>query len=608
MERLSLHTSDWIVIALYLAFAMAVGLKVREKAEADRESYFLAGRSLPWWWAGLSIAATTFAADTPLAVTGIVADRGLSGNWMWLSWIGVHAAVVVYFAARWSRSGVLTDAELIQLRYSGRSAALLRWIRAMLFGVVYNCIILGWVLRAMVKIVTPFFHWDAWLPGAVSALAMIWPEGSPLGTPSEGMTIIALLGVVGFYSSLGGIRGVIFTDLIQLGIAMVGSIWLATAAWSKVGGSAELVKKLGALYGGGHDYLDLFPSFESGWAHTLGIGAFTFGTYLLVQSYANIPADGGGYLMQRLNATKSPKDARRASMLFVLLQYVLRSFPWFVVAACALVLIPLGQEHTALGGAAAEVAGDRELAYPVLMADLLPPVVLGLMVTSLLAAFMSTVDTHINWGASYIVNDVFLSVRPSASDKAQLRVARAAVVGFALLAVVVSLHIETIEQAWRWVAALGAALGVPTVLRWLWWRVNATGELLAMLFGLGTAGVLLFGTDVGYEVRLVAISGASVVGLIAGILAGPRTAAREVDQFVRKVKPLGFWPGRPPKEGTRQILLVGFTWGALIVGVIAMLTAMHRLLFMSRTAAALGLGAVGVALFWLAGRMSDEAA
>lgn len=607
MQRLALHTGDWIVIGLYLAFALAVGLKVREKAESDRESYFLAGRSLPWWWAGLSIAATTFAADTPLAVTGIVADRGLSGNWMWLSWIGVHAAVVVYFAARWSRSGVLTDAELIEVRYSGRSASLLRWVRAMLFGVVYNCIILGWVLRAMVKIVTPFFHWDVWLPGAVAALATIWPEGSPLGTPSEGMTIIALLGVVGFYSSLGGIRGVIFTDLIQLGVAMIGSIWLATAAWWKVGGTTALVQKLGSLYGGDHVYLDLFPSFESGWVHTLGIGAFTFGTYLLVQSYANIPADGGGYLMQRLNSTKSPKDARRASMLFVLLQYVIRSFPWFVVAVCALVLIPIGQEHAALGGAAAQVAGDRELAYPVLMADLLPPVVLGLMVTSLLAAFMSTVDTHINWGASYMVNDVFLALRPWASDKAQLRVARSAVIGFALLAVFVSLHIDTIEQAWRWVAALGAALGVPTVLRWLWWRVNAAGEILAMIFGLGTAAVLLLGTDVAYEVRLVAISGASVVGLLAGVLVGPKTAAHKIEGFIQKVQPLGFWPGRAPKQATRQLLQVGFTWCALVIGVVAMLTAAHRLLFMSRTGAAFGLGAAGIALFWLAGRMSDEA-
>lgn len=596
MDRLALHPGDWAVIGLYLVFALIVGLLVREKAGSSRESYFLAGRSLPWWWAGMSIAATTFAADTPLAVTGIVASRGLSGNWIWLSWIGVHAGVVVYFAARWNRSSVVTDAELVTIRYSGRPASVLRTVRSLLFGVVYNCIILGWVMRAMAKIVMPFFRWDVWLPGLTTALASIWPESSPLGSPSEGLTIIALLSVVGFYSSLGGIRGVVLTDVIQLGMALLGSIFLAVQAWTHVGGRAGIVGGLNALYGPGHGYLDLLPSTDTGWLNSVGIGAFAFGLYLIVQSYANIPADGGGYLMQRLNATKSSRDARRASMLFILLQYLLRTMPWFVVAVCALILIPLGQEETALEGMAGAVGADRELAYPMLMAYLLPPVILGVMVTSLLAAFMSTVDTHINWGASYIVNDVFCRLWPAASDRAQLRVARGAVLVFVVLAVLISLQIDTIEQAWKWVAALGAALGVPTALRWFWWRVNAAGELCAMAVGLAAAAMLSASTELSYEARLIVISAASVVGLAAGMVLWPGEPAEIIRKFTSLVRPLGFWPDRSPGAGAREVANVVLRGCALVAGVVAMLFAGHRLLFVGGVGASAGLGLAGVLL------------
>ena len=595
MERLALAAADWIVIGLYLALALAVGLLVREKASASKESYFLAGRSLPWWWAGLSIAATTFAADTPLAVTGIVARRGISGNWLWLCWVGVHAALVVYFAARWSRSGVLTDAELIGLRYDGPLAGFLRGTRALVFGVVFNCIILGWVLRAMVKISTPFFHWAEWTPGLVAAIAMVWPEGTALGSPSDGLTIIVLLAIVAFYSSLGGIRGVVITDLVQLGVAVGGSVWLAAAAWQQVGGGAGLSEGLVAIYGAEHQMLDLFPSADGGWIDGIGISAFAFGVYLLIQSYSNVAADGGGYLMQRINATPTDGDARKAAMLFLIIHYVVRTLPWFVVATVALVLIPIGGEATALDGAGAMVAGDREMAYPVLMAALLPPVVLGLVVTSLLAAFMSTVDTHLNWGASYMVNDVLLPLSPSAPTRTQLIVARVSVVGFALLAVFVSFHIDTIEQAWKWVAALGAALGVPTILRWLWWRVNAAGEIGAMAAGLIAAAVLALGTELPYELRLIGISGASGAGMLAGILLGPATASDRVAHFVATVQPLGVWPGRQLGPAVGEIARIAAQTLALAAGIIAVLAAGHQLLFAGSVAAALLLAAFGVA-------------
>lgn len=586
-EVLALHTIDWAIIGLYLALAMVVGLWVTKQAGSGVRSYFLADRSLPWWWAGASIAATTFAADTPLAVAGIIATKGVSGNWIWLAWMGVHAAVVVLFAESWSRSGVITDAELIAKRYSGRSASVLRTARAGLYGIVYNAIILGWVLRAMVAIASPFFHWDAWFPDFMHAFALFWPANSPLGTPSDGLTIVLLLALVVVYAGLGGIRGVIVTDLVQLGFALVGSVWFAWQAWSAVGGREGLTDGLSRLYGPEHGYLDLFPSMPG----ATGIAFVLFGMYMMVQSYANVPADGGGFLMQRLNATRSPADARKASLLFLVLQYPLRVWPWLVVGLAALVLIPIGSEGTALGGVGASVAGNREQAYPVLMGVLLQPGVLGLMVASLLAAFMSTVDTHMNWGASYIVNDIYLRLSPKASVRRQIRVARLAVLGFAVGAVAVSFQIETIEQAWKWVAALGAALGAPTALRWVWWRVNAAGELAAMAAGLVTVLALNW-VPWPYETELLVIAGASMLGLAAGMLWGPPTAPATIRDFVTDIAPIGFWPGTCVRSGARALAITAMRWTGVVGGTIALLVGVHRMLL---------LGQYAIGLAWLAG-------
>lgn len=576
-----LQPVDWAIVGAYLVLVLVVGTMLRKRAGTSKESYFLADRSLPWWWAGASLAATTFAADTPLAVTGIIAERGFSGNWVWLSWLGVHAGVVVLFATMWNRSRVLTDAELVALRYSGRGAKVLRALRTGLYGLVFNCIILGWVLKAMVKIVTPFFHWDVWMPGVVADLSRVLPALGGAGGASDMITIAALVTLVGFYSGLGGIRGVILTDLFQLAIALVGSFWLAIAAWSAVGGAPGLSEGLTRLYGAEHRTLDFFPS-GSGWFGTLEMGALAFGMYLVVQSYANMPGDGGGYLMQRLNTTPNAREASRASLFFLVLQYLVRTWPWFVVGAAALVLIPLGGEATALGGAGAIVANDRELAYPVLMGHLLPPAALGLVLMSLLAAFMSTVDTHINWGASYVVNDMLLVLRPHASRRTQLAAARGAVVVFALLAVIVSFQIDTIAQAWQWVAALGAALGLPTMLRWVWWRVNAAAELGSMIAGITTAVVLAVATDLSYESRLIITAALGFAGMMAGILLGPQTDPDVLRAFVKRVHPMGFWPGSSAAHGARQIALLAGRWALVVGGVIGVLLGTHRALFFAQ--------------------------
>ena len=573
----TLHAIDWLIIGLYVALAMGVGMAFKRRAGRNRSSYFLAGRALPWWWVGASMAATTFAADTPLAVAGIIADKGLSGNWLWIPAIGVHAAVFILFAANWSRSGVMTDAELIRLRYSGGSAYALRWCRAGL-QLIQNCVVLGWVLRAMVKVSSPFFLWHEWFPGFMAGVEAVWPTGTALGNASEGMTILVLLLIVGFYSTLGGLRGVVLTDLAQLSLALIGSTWLAVCAWRAVGGRSGLLDGLTALYGPGHAYLDWFPTPGSGWLGAVGVSAAIFGLYIVVQSFSNMSADGGGYFMQRLNAANSPEAASRATLLFLMIHYMVRVWPWFVVGLVALVLIPLGNEAASLNGAGALVAADREMAWPVLMAYLLGPGWLGIVLTSLLAAFMSTVDTHINWGASYLVNDVWLVLRPTASDREQMRVARSAVILFVLLAIVVSTRIDTIAEAWKWMATLGAALGLPTLLRWLWWRVNASGEIGAMIAGLSVGTVLALLTDVPYEIRLIWVATASLAGLLAGMFLGPPTEPWKLKQFVDTVQPFGAWPYAHPRGG-RAVLRLAGSWAAVVGGVLLLLYVGHQGLF-----------------------------
>lgn len=592
----TLHLGDWLVMGLYMLLALSVGFAMKSRAGTDRRSYFLAGRSLPWWWVGASMAATTFAADTPLAVTGIIAAKGLSGNWLWLPVMGIHAAVFVLFAANWSRSGVVTDAELICLRYSGQPAVILRWCRTGL-QLLTNCVVLGWVLRAMVKIASPFFLWEQWWPSGMAWLEPIWPEGTALGSPADGLTIIVLLLIVGCYSTLGGLRGVVLTDLVQLGLALLGSVWLAVCAWQAVGGRAGLLAGLSTQYGTDHLYLDLLPTPGAGWLGAVGVSAGLFGLYLMVQSYSYLSADGGGYFMQRLNAARSPRDAQKGALVFLVIHYLTRIWPWFVVGLAALVLIPLGQESDSLGGAAAWATGDREMAWPVLMAHLLKPGWLGLVLVSLLAAFMSTVDTHINWGASYIVTDVWLVLRPTASDREQIRVARTTVLLFVAVAIGVSFQISTIEQAWKWIAMLGASLGLPTLLRWLWWRVNATGEIAAMLSGMLAGTLLALRTDLPYEIRLLWIAAASASGLVVGMFVGPRTDPECLHRFVAQVRPLGRWPQSQTVTHGR-VLATLLRWAAVVAGTLLLLIAGHQMLFTGQWMWALGAGVAALGCLW----------
>ncbi len=362
-----------------------------------------------------------------------------------------------------------------------------------------------------------------------------------------------------------------------------------------------MLASLERLYGENHLYLDLFPTPGAGWLEAVGISAGLFGFYIIVQSFSHLSADGGGYFMQRLNAARSPRDAQKGALLFLIIHYLIRVWPWFVVGLAALVLLPLGRETEHLNDLGALVAPDREMAWSVLMAQLLSPGWLGVVLVSLLAAFMSTVDTHINWGASYIVNDFWLALRPTASDREQIRVARMAVLVFALLAIVVSFQIQTIEQAWKWIAMLGAALGLPTILRWLWWRVNATGELLAMLAGMSVGCALALWSPLPYEMRLIGIAVASAIGLTVGSLFGPPTDRAHLQQFIGQVQPTGRWPMRQwSQETSRQVLVQTLSrWAAIVAGTFLLLFVGHQILFTGQWFQPLIAGLVALVCLWV---------
>jgi len=537
---------DWAIVGGYLVLTVAAGVLVSRRAGRSMEDYFVAGRNLPWWWLGTSMVATTFAADTPLVVSGLVANYGIAGNWFWWSWGIAHVTMAVFYASLWRRAHVVTDAELLELRYAGRPATVLRGFKAIFFAIVINGIVLGWVIRAMSKISAPFVHWETWLgPDLFARLQSVWPQWLLFGTLGDTLTVLVLFGLITLYSSMGGIRGVILTDLMQFLLAIVASVIFAVLAVRAVGGMGGLLDGLRSRYPDAHQILAFVPRSGSAW-----LPLQVFFIYLAVQWWAQYFADGSGYLAQRLSTARSDAHAEGGALWFCVANYGLRTWPWVLIGLVGLVVFPLAASG-GMGGAGADiVSADREMAYPVLMATLLPAGLLGLMFASLLAAFMSTVDTHINWGASYMVNDVYQRfLRPSASERELVNVSRLTVVGIALLAILVASQITSVEKAWKLFVALGAGLGLPSMLRWVWWRVNAYTEIVGMITAIATAAVLyLVFPGARDEYILVGIVGVSMpAALIATFLTRPEPEDH-LRAFVRRVQPPGWW-GRLAEPG-----------------------------------------------------------
>ena len=507
---------DWLLLASYLVLTLMLGLWLarRNSGEAD---YFVAGRRLNGWLAGASMAATTFSIDTPLYVAGLVGARGLAGNWEWWSFGLAHVAMAVVFAPLWRRSGVLTDAAFTELRYGGAAAAWLRGIKAFLLAVPVNCIGIGYAFLALRKV--------------VEALGLVSGQPAALGLTDTVWLLMVVALLVMSYTVAGGLWAVVVTDLVQLVLALAGAVAVAAAALHAAGGMTALLEQLQALQR--PELLSLVPWTwdDSGfrWLQGSGISIPMFTAYIAVQWWSFRRSDGGGEFIQRMLATRDEHQARLAGWVFLVVNYLLRSWLWIVVALAALVLLPAG--------------ADLELGYPTLAVQLLPPVALGLVVISLVAAFMSTVSTSVNWGASYLTHDLYQRfVRPSAGPRELLLVGQLTTVLLLVLGVITALISDSIGTVFRLVIAIGSGPGVVLVLRWFWWRVNAAAELSAMLcgffVGVFTSVVPLVRIE-DYGVRIAVITGLSAVVWLAVMLSTPPESDAVLERFVRTVRPPG---------------------------------------------------------------------
>ncbi len=438
---MTLTAVDWVVIVLYFVLSVAIALLYSRRAGASADEYFLSGRAVPWWLAGTSMVATTFAADTPLAVTGLTVKYGIAGNWLWWCMVMSGMLTVIFYARLWRRAGVMTDAEFAEIRYSGRPAAFLRGFRACYLALAINSIIIGWVTAAMAKIV-----------------------GMTLGV-GKWQATLGLFVLTALYSTLSGLWGVLVTDFFQFVLAMLGCIALAVFALGAVGGMAGLLDTLHARYPDGAP-LNFIPALDSAW-----MPALTFFVYLAVNWWASwypgAEPGGGGYVAQRILSTKNERHALLAALWFNIAHYALRPWPWIIVALVSMVLYP---------GLA-----DPESGYVKVMVDLLPPFWRGFLIAAFFAAYMSTISTQLNWGASYLVNDVYRRFWAAGrSERHYVAAGRVATLVMMVISGIVTLNISTVEGAWKFLLAIGAGTGLVYLLRWYWWRVNAWSEVSAM--------------------------------------------------------------------------------------------------------------------------------
>jgi solute:Na+ symporter, SSS family len=500
--------SDWLIILLYFVASAAIGLAYTRKASQSLDEYFVSGRALPWWLAGTSMVATTFSADTPLVVSGLVARYGVAGNWLW--WNGAISGIltVFFFARLWRRAGVLTDLEFAELRYGGKPAAALRGFRALYLALPINLIIMGWVTRAMVTVLEISLAINPW------------------------KAAILLFAITAAYTIFSGLWGVVVTDTFQFVVKMGGVIVLAVIAVKSVGGLDAVTRAAEAHFGSHEAAFGVLPPTDKAW-----LPVSTLLVFLSVQWWAawypGAEPGGGGYVAQRILAAKDERHGLLATLWFNIAHYALRPWPWIIVGFVALIRYP---------GLA-----NPEEGYVRVMVDVLPSPLRGLLVATFAAAYMSTIGTHLNWGASYLVNDVYLRfIKPGASDRARVMASRIATVVLMLLSLVVMAYLKSVEQGWKILIGLGAGTGLVFILRWYWWRINAWSEISAMAASFVTSITLyLYGVDSANtssgdyaKAMLITTGVTTAVWLAVTMLTQPESEA-VLDRFYRRVRPGG---------------------------------------------------------------------
>ena len=555
---------DWVIVVLYFAASALIGLLYARRAGTSTQEFFLSGRNLPWWLAGTSMVATTFAADTPLAVTELVARHGIAGNWLWWNFVLGGILTVFFFARLWRRAGVTTDVEFVELRYSGRPAAFLRGFRAIYVGVFLNCIIMGWVNLAMGSILEGMF-------------------GIPHGDVA--IYVGLALALTAGYAALSGLWGVAVTDLFQFLLAMAGCIVLAVVvlALPDIGGISGLQEKLPSW---AFRFTPVLGEGAATGTGALALGAGAFAAFVGVQWWASwYPGSepgGGGFVAQRMMSARNERHSVLATLWFMLAHYCIRPWPWILVGLASVVLYPdLGPE-------------EKRLGYVFAMRDYLPTGLRGLLVAAFFAAYMSTVATQLNWGASYIVNDFYSRfVRRGQDERHLVRISRVTTIVIMLLSLAVTSGLETISGAWAFILEAGAGLGLVLILRWYWWRVNAWSEIAAMITPIGTLAVLRYATAVEFPQSLFIIVAVTTAVWVAVTFLTPPTEARVLELFYRRVHPGGRgWrrvaarvPDVAPDRGMGGLVAA---WGLGVVLIYAALFGLGRLI--------LGEAGIGVAL------------
>src|SRR5579863_2184037 len=536
---MTLTSPDWVVIVGYLLVNLLIGLYYRRRASGNTEEFFISGRDVSWWLAGTSMVATTFAADTPLLVCGLVARQGIAGNWIWWGSCVGGMMTVFFFARYWRRAEVLTDVQLVELRYGGKPAAFLRGFKAVYLGLFMNCFILGWVTQAMVSIITvllgPVIAQGRVLQLSIAGHTFQHTLGDPRYT-SVLICIFILIPFTGLYTFIGGLWGVLVTDLFQFALKMTMIIVLAWIAVAKIGGMALLKVQLSHVDSVARQsgettgsILSFFPSFHLGWTTDAlwTLPVITFALYLAVQWWASwypgAEPGGGGYVAQRMFSAKDEKNSLGATLWFNIAHYAMRSWPWIITGLVAVaVYSPHGGLHPS-----AEFAAEPEKGYVMVLRDFLPPALRGLMIAAFLAAFMSTVGTQLNWGTSYFINDFYRRfVVRNGTEKHYVFVSKLFIVLLVILSGYTAAHITSIQSAWQLLLGMGAGTGGVLMLRWYWWRVNAWSEISAM--------VAAFVTSVSLALITTAVT--TIVWLVVTLVTPPESDERLL-KFYRRVHP-----------------------------------------------------------------------
>jgi SSS family solute:Na+ symporter len=579
---MTLSAIDWAIVAAYFLFSTGVGLLFTKKGGESLNEYFLSGRNVPWWLAGASMVATTFAADTPLVVTGLVAAHGVAGNWLWWNMVMSGMLTVFFFARLWRRANVMTDVEFAEIRYSGGPARFLRGFRAIYLAIPINLIILGWVTRAMIKILT-----------------------ISLGvSPVLAVGICFVITVI--YAVAAGLWAVLWTDLIQFVVKMAAVIILAVYSVRAVGGIAIMKTKLAEHFGSGDAALSVMPvSFSGGGFHAYAwMPLLALGTFLSVQWWAawypGAEPGGGGYIAQRIFSAKTERDGVLATLFFQVAHYALRPWPWIVTGLCTVILYPN--------------LADKESGYVKAFVDLLPTPWKGVMMAGFAAAYMSTVGTHLNWGASYLVNDFYKRfIRQSATQAHYVKVSRIATVLLFIASIGVTSQLSSVEQAWKFLLAMGAGTGLVLILRWYWWRINAWSEISAMVASF-IVSIIAFQTvpqhfaagdpNSDATIMLITVLVSTIVWLTVTFLTSPEPDD-VLEAFYRRVRPGGIGWTRIARlsgfgnEGIEGGVLPWTNWIAGIVAVYATLFGIGKIVFAETSTGIVMLAIAAAAFYWI---------